>query len=113
MPVPIFIGVGHLGKQLILVEALRGVGVGQLILDKVALLACRGKGEVDPLLGMAQLVDAFSKLPVAGDVSYDPPVVDFLCTVSEDLVVGAVSLEDEKEPLGEGLCGGILVVVNG
>jgi len=112
LPVPIFIGTGHLGKRLILVEALRGAGAGQPILDKVALLMCRGEGEVDSLTGAAELVDSFGELLVVGDVGCNPPVVDFFCAICKDLVMGAVSSEDGEEPLGEGLRGGVLVVIN-
>jgi len=103
---------GHLSEWLVLVKALRGAGAGQSILDKVALYSCGGECEVDSLSGTAELVDAFSELSVAGNVSCNPPVIDFLHTVHEDLVMGAVSLEDGEEPLGEGLCGGIFVVIN-
>jgi len=101
-----------LGKWLVLVEALRGAGVGQSILDEVALFACGGKQEVDSLSGAAELVDAFSELLVAGNVGCNSPVVDFLHTICEDLVVGAVPSEDDEQPLGEGLCGGVFIIVN-
>jgi len=72
-----------LGEWLVLVEALGSAGVGQSVLGKVALLTCRGEGEVDPLPGAAELVDAFGELPVSSNVGCDPPVIDFFRTVCE------------------------------
>ena len=101
-----------MGERLILVKALRGTGVGQSVLDEIALLACGGKGKVDSLMCAAKLIDAFSELLVASDVSCDPPIVNIFCAICEDLVVGAVSLEDGEEPFEEGLCRGVFVIVN-
>ena len=49
---------------------------------------------------------------MAGNVGRDSPVINFLSAIGKDLVMGAVAMEEDEEPLGKGLQGGVFVIIN-